>query len=86
MWLARAFGALAVAWGIFLISSGFDPNRHSVTALASGNLLLVATLVPAVLRQGESMTPTLRLGMLVFSGVLLLLAALALLNQPRRYL
>ena len=55
-------------------------------ALAAGNLLTVAALVPAVLRQGAEMVPALRTALLAVSALLGLLAVVALLNPPRRKL
>lgn len=84
LWLARAAGALVLAWGAFQVAAGVRPDGLKAGGLLGGNLLTVATLVPAVLRQGESLLPPVRLALLVVSGVLLLAAVLAVLGWPTR--
>lgn len=86
LWLARAAGGILVAWGGFLLAAGGAPDATRVGALAAGNLLTVAALVPAVLRQGAEMVPALRTALLAVSALLGLLAVVALLNPPRRKL
>ncbi|MFC4454933.1 hypothetical protein [Deinococcus sonorensis] len=82
LWLLRVAAALVAAWGVQLLAGAWRPSAQAVTGLAAGNLLLVATLIPAALRTG--MGGALQAGVLGLSGVLLLLAVLALLLPGRR--
>lgn len=50
LWMARVCGALLLAWGGFLIAAGLQPDQSKIIALVSANLLLVATLLPALLK------------------------------------
>ncbi|WP_425147959.1 hypothetical protein [Deinococcus sp.] len=77
LWLARVTGAVLVAWGASLLAGARRPTLAGVVGLAAGNLLIVATLVPAALRSGLS--AALQLGFYLLSGLLLGLALLALL-------
>ncbi|MFB9994150.1 hypothetical protein ACFFLM_19520 [Deinococcus oregonensis] len=85
LWLARVCGGILAVWGAFLIASGSvsgQPQGIAVGGLVGGNLLSAATLVPAVIRQGESMPAGLRAILLGSAGVLTLLAVAALIAFP----
>lgn len=84
LWLARWAGGLLVAWGAFLLVAGSRPDSLSIFALAAGNLLTVAALVPPALRLGDVLPPAVRTLMLGGSLVLALLAVLGLLTLPSR--
>lgn len=84
LWLARASGGLLFVWGAFLLAAGAAPDGLKVGSLVAGNLLTVATLLPAVLRQGEQMLPAQRGALLGVCGLLGLLAVAALLALPSR--
>ncbi|WP_135230226.1 hypothetical protein [Deinococcus fonticola] len=75
LWLARVLGGLLLAWGTFQVAAAQRPDGAKVGGLAGGNLLMVATLLPAVMRSGEAMPALLRA---VLLGLCLLLGALAL--------
>lgn len=80
LWLTRVLGGLLLAWGAFQVAAGWRPDGAKVGGLAGGNLLLVATLLPAVLRGGEAMPPALRTLLLLLCGLLALLAFAAILS------
>ncbi|SEJ04457.1 hypothetical protein SAMN04488058_103182 [Deinococcus reticulitermitis] len=80
LWLARVSGGLLLAWGAFQIAASLAPDAAKVGGLVGGNLLMVATLLPAALRL--SLTPELRGALLLVSGWLGLAALLALLSFP----
>lgn len=82
LWLARVSGGLLLAWGAFQIAASLAPDAAKVGGLIGGNLLMVATLLPAALRL--SLTPELRGALLLASGWLGLAALLALLAWPGR--
>ncbi|KEF33789.1 hypothetical protein RDMS_10505 [Deinococcus sp. RL] len=82
LWLARASGGLVLAWGVLLLAASRRPDPLGAGALAGGNLLLVAALVPALLRLGDTLDPSLRLVLLGLSAALGVLAMLGLLNWP----
>ncbi|PTA66994.1 hypothetical protein [Deinococcus arcticus] len=84
LWLARGAGAVVLAWGAFQLAASFAPDRVKVGGLVGGNLLLVAALVPPVLRGAETLPPALRTALLVVAGALTLLALMALLGSPSR--
>ncbi|MFC4639542.1 hypothetical protein [Deinococcus hohokamensis] len=84
LWLARASGGLVFVWGAFLLAASAAPDALKTGTLVTGNLLTVATLLPAVLRQGEQMQPQQRLVLLGVCGLLALLAVVALLAVPSR--
>lgn len=84
LWLARASGGLLTVWGAFLLAASAAPDSLKAGALAAGNLLTVATLVPAALRQGAEMAPALHTALLGVSGLLGALAVVALLHLPQR--
>lgn len=87
LWLARVCGGILAVWGVFLIASGStsgQPNATAVGGLVGANLLSAATLIPAVIRQGESMPTGLRAILLGGAGVLTLLAVTALIAFPSR--
>ncbi len=87
LWLARVCGGILAVWGVFLIASGAvsgQPQATAVGGLVGGNLLSAATLIPAVIRQGESMPAGLRALLLGSAGVLTLLAVAALITFPSR--
>ena len=52
LWLPRVAGGLVLAWGAFQVAAGFAPDAVKVGGLAGGNLLTVAALLPAALRDG----------------------------------
>lgn len=82
LWLARVSGGLVLAWGLLLLAASGRPDALGAGALAGGNLLLVAALVPAVLRLGDTLPPAVRGAMLGFAGLLTVLAVLGLLGWP----
>ncbi|MBZ9750679.1 hypothetical protein K7W42_07365 [Deinococcus sp. HMF7604] len=84
LWLARGAGAVVLAWGAFQLAASFAPDPVKVGGLVGGNLLLVAALVPPVLRGTETLPGALRTTLLVIAGGLTLLAVLALLGTPSR--
>ena len=84
LWLARAAGALVFAWGAFQVAASFDPDRVKTAGLIGGNLLVVAALVPAALRSGDTMPAVVRTALLVIAGVLAVLAVLGILGTPSR--
>ncbi|AFZ68751.1 hypothetical protein Deipe_3310 [Deinococcus peraridilitoris DSM 19664] len=49
VWVARFTGAVIAAWGLQLALSASRPSGRSIAGLATGNLLVSATLVPAAL-------------------------------------
>ncbi|MFC3862876.1 hypothetical protein ACFOPQ_19105 [Deinococcus antarcticus] len=80
LWMLRVLGGLLLAWGAFQMAAGQKPDGAKVGGLVGGNLLLVATLLPAVLRGGEAMPPALRTVLLALSALLAVLAFTAILN------
>lgn len=85
LWLARASGGLLLAWGGFQVAAGLYPDAVKVGGLVAGNLLLVATLVPALLRQGGSnIPPQLAMVMMSLCMALTLLSVLVLLVYKGR--
>lgn len=80
LWLARAAGGLLLAWGTFQLAASHAPDAAKVGGLVAGNLLMVATLLPAALRLG--LPGTLRGALLILVGWLGLAAVLALLALP----
>ncbi|MBZ9715118.1 hypothetical protein [Deinococcus multiflagellatus] len=84
LWLARGAGAVVLAWGAFQLAASFAPDRVKVGGLVGGNLLLVAALLPPVLRGADTLAAPLRTALLVVSGALALLAVMALLGSPSR--
>lgn len=83
LWLPRVAGGLLLAWGAFQVAAGFVPDAVKVGGLAGGNLLTVAALLPAALRDG-SLPPAVRTLMLALAGALLLLAVVGILSAPSR--
>lgn len=83
LWLPRVAGGLMLAWGAFQVAAGFVPDAVKVGGLAGGNLLTVAALLPAALRDG-SLPPAVRTLMLALAGALLLLAVVGILSAPSR--
>ncbi|GGQ93450.1 hypothetical protein [Deinococcus ruber] len=82
LWLARVAGAIITAWGLTLAANALRPSGPGVVGQVAGNLLIVATLIPAALRSGlPSALQTLLYGV---SAVLLVLAVLALLLPHER--
>ena len=75
-WLERVAAALLMAWGLFLLASARRPSGAGVLGLAAGNLLIVATLIPAAL--SAAVSPQLRTPFYALGALLLLLALLAL--------
>lgn len=84
LWLARVAGGLVAAWGALLIAASVRPDGLGVGALAGGNLLTVAALVPPALRLGDALPAAVRTAMLGLSLVLALLAVVGLLGLPSR--
>lgn len=84
LWLARAAGGLLIAWGAFLVAAGVRPDSLSAVALAGGNLLTVAALVPPALRLGDALPAPVRTALLSLAGVLTLTAILGILTAPSR--
>lgn len=84
LWLARVMGGLLLAWGCFQIAASNKPDGAKVGGLAGGNLLTLATIVPALLRTGDSMPATLKTLLWLVSAVLLVAALLALLGYPEK--
>lgn len=84
LWLARVAGGLVVAWGALLIAASFRPDGLGAGALAGGNLLTVAALVPPALRLGDALPAPVRTAMLGLSLLLALLAVVGLLGLPER--
>ncbi|GAA5514662.1 hypothetical protein Dcar01_03418 [Deinococcus carri] len=84
LWLARAAGGLVVAWGAFLLAASARPDSLGTGALAAGNLLTVAALVPPVVRLGSSLPGSLRTALLLLGAVLTLTAVLGILSAPSR--
>ncbi|WP_034383271.1 hypothetical protein [Deinococcus sp. YIM 77859] len=82
LWLARWAGGLLVAWGAFLLVASARPNGPSAFALAAGNLLTVAALVPPALRLADVLPSAVRALMLGVSLVLALLAVVGILTAP----
>ena len=80
-WLLRGAGGLLLAWGGFQVAASTAPDGVKVGGLVGGNLLMVATLLPAALRLGSSLGGA---GLLlwVLVGWLALAALLALLSVP----
>lgn len=81
LWLLRGAGGLLLAWGGFQVAASTAPDGVKVGGLVGGNLLMVATLLPAALRLGSSLGGA---GLLlwVLVGWLALAALLALLSVP----
>ncbi|EYB68377.1 hypothetical protein DEIPH_ctg025orf0263 [Deinococcus phoenicis] len=84
LWLARAAGGLFVAWGVFLLAASARPDSLSAFALAGGNLLTVAALVPPALRLGDTLPAAVRTALLALSTVLTLTAVVGLFMVPAR--
>jgi hypothetical protein len=84
LWLARVAGGLVAAWGALLIAASVRPDSLGVGALAGGNLLTVAALVPPALRLGDALPAAIRTAMLGLSLLLALLAVVGLLGLPPR--
>lgn len=82
LWLARVSGGLLLAWGLFQLFASARPDAAKVGGLVAGNLLTVATLLPALLRLQASLPPSLRLLLWLVVGWLGLAALLALLSAP----
>lgn len=82
LWLARVAGAIVTAWGLTLLAGAVRPSLPGVVGLVAGNLLIVATLIPAALRSG--LPPTLQTLFYAVSAVLTLLAVLALVLPRNR--
>ena len=83
LWLARLAGGVLLAWGAFLFAAGAQPDPRNTFALAAGNLLVVAALVPPALRLGATLPGTIRNVMLGVALLLGLLAVVGLLVPPR---
>ena len=82
LWLARVAGAMLVAWALALAVGAARPSGQAVIQLVVGNLLITATLVPAVLRGG--LPGPLPPALLAISAALFVLALLALLLPRER--
>ncbi|MEW6422447.1 MAG: hypothetical protein AB1511_12100, partial [Deinococcota bacterium] len=81
---ARVAGGLVLAWGAFLLAASVRPDGLSVFALAAGNLLTVAALVPPTLRLPDMFPGALRGLMLGLSLLLALLAVVGIVAAPVR--
>lgn len=84
LWLVRGAGALLLAWGGFQAAASFAPDGVKVGGLVAGNLLSVATLLPAALRLAETLSPALKLMLWAVIAWLSLAALLALFSVPLR--
>lgn len=84
LWLARVAGGVITAWGAFLLVAGARAEGEGVFALATGNLLTVAALVPPALRLQDTLPAQVRTVMLALALVLTLLAVAGLLAVPPR--
>lgn len=82
VWAARVAGGVLVAWGLQLLLASGRPSGAGVAGLAAANLLVAATLVPAVLR-GAGGLPAALNSILLGYGVLLALLGLLGLLLPR---
>ncbi|ULH16088.1 hypothetical protein MF271_05505 [Deinococcus sp. KNUC1210] len=82
LWLARVAGAVIAAWGLTLAANALRPSVPGVVGQVAGNLLIVATLVPAALRSG--LPSALQTVLYSLSAVLLVLALLTLLLPRER--
>lgn len=76
-WLPRIAGAVLVAWGLQLAIAAGRPAAGFVAGLVAGNLLVAATLVPAVLSGASLFGDVPLLAPLGVAAVLVLLALLA---------
>ncbi|PYE56275.1 hypothetical protein [Deinococcus yavapaiensis] len=83
-WLPRLAGAVLVAWGLQLAVSSSRPSVGFVTGLVAGNLLVAATLVPAVLSGAPLFGDLPLLAPLVVAGLLAVLAVLAVVLPKER--
>lgn len=81
LWLLRGAGGLLLAWGGFQVAASIAPDGAKVGGLVGGNLLLVASLLPAALRLGSSLGGVGTM-LWVLVGWLGLAALLALLAVP----
>ncbi len=61
-----------------------QPDGAKVGGLAGGNLLTVAAILPALLRNGESMPAGLRTLLWLLAGLLAALAVSAMLSYPEK--
>lgn len=87
LWLVRAAGGLLLAWGGYQIAASFRPDLIKVGGLLGGNLLVLATLLPAWLRLSPGWTGSFRavvLAVLVWLGTASLLALLTVPLPGRR--
>ena len=73
LWLARFSGALISAWGLLMILAPYRPDSLTRFALIAANLLVIATLIPAVLRGVTGAASPLLLGICALLGVAALL-------------
>ncbi len=86
LWLVRVMGGLLLAWGAYQVAASQRPDGAKVGGLAGGNLLTVATLLPAMLKTGETIPPALRTLLLLLCAFLGVLAVVALVSYPERHL
>lgn len=83
-WLPRIAGAVLVAWGLQLAIAAGRPAAGFVAGLVAGNLLVAATLVPAVLTGASLFGDLPLLAPLGAAAVLVLLALLAVVLPGER--
>jgi hypothetical protein len=79
-WVARLCGALVLAWGVHLALGAARPQGPTVAGLVVGNLLVAATLGPAVLSGQALSLPLPPLVVLALTLALVLLAVVAMLT------
>ncbi|MBB6098017.1 hypothetical protein HNR42_001440 [Deinobacterium chartae] len=79
----RLGGAVLLAWTLQLLLASLHPSRASSLGLAVSQLLVAATLLPAVLGRNVPASGALLGPTLVFCGVLVVLAVLGLWFLPR---
>ncbi|WP_045233524.1 hypothetical protein [Deinococcus pimensis] len=86
-WVARLCGALVLAWGVQLALSSTRPGGPTVAGLVVSNLLVAATLAPAVLSGQALSLPVAPVAVLAISLALVVLAVLAIVSprEPRRF-
>lgn len=83
LWLVRGCGAIVLGWGVAQLAASFRPDQSRVIGLVAGNMLLVATLTPALIAQKEQLM-TMPIGKILLSiaVILALSAVLAILGLP----
>lgn len=84
LWLVRVSGGLILGWGVNQAAAGFSPNRSKIAGLVTGNLLVIATLVPVLLKQVSLFSAGLSKSLWAIVVILGLSAVLALISFPSR--